>query len=117
MWDFYQEGRLNDQRARQSELASQQSSSRAELQSLKRQVTKVSLVSQALYELVKEETGITDERLRRKISEVDLRDGSEDGELKACPLRCPKCQNTMTAGALFCQFCGAKVAPKYPFEE
>jgi hypothetical protein len=67
-------------------------------------------------ELLRERVGLTDEDLRRKIREVDRRDGAEDGNLKAETLLCPKCGATVTAGALSCQSCGATFAPKYPFE-
>lgn len=117
MWDLFQEIRLNDHRMRQHSIESDTERNRGDLFSLSRQVAKMALVNQALYELLKEKNGITDEDLRRKIREVDQRDGVEDGDLKAAPLRCPKCQSTVTAGALACMACGATVAPKYPYEQ
>lgn len=116
MWDIFQEIRLNDHRARQDSMESKAASLRGDQFDLQRQLAKMALVNQALYELVKEKLAISDEELRRKIREIDVRDGSEDGDLQGPPLRCPKCGSTMTAGALSCQSCGAKVAPRYPFE-
>ena len=66
-------------------------------------------------DLLKEHTAIRDEDLRRKIREIDKRDGVEDGRLLAAPLTCPKCHATVTAGALACLTCGATIAPKYPY--
>ena len=117
MWDIFQELRLNDHRMRQDSIESETDRTRGDLFDLSRQITKMALVNQALYELLKEKSGITDEELRRKIREVDERDGVHDGDLNAAPLRCPKCQSTVTAGALFCMTCGATVAPKYPYEQ
>lgn len=117
MWDIFQEVRLNDHRMRQDSVESDTQRNRGDLFALSKQVAKMALVNQALYELLKEKAGITDEELRRKIREVDTRDGVEDGDLKAPPLRCPKCGSTVTAGALSCMSCGATVAPKYPFDD
>jgi hypothetical protein len=116
MWDIFQEIRLNDQRARQANTDSSLRRTSLDLDDLARQFRKMALVNQALYELLKDRTGISDEDLRRKISEIDLRDGTIDGRLDASPLRCPKCRGAVTAGALSCSNCGVTVAPKYPFE-
>lgn len=108
--------RLNDSRQQQSSLDSRIRQVDGNWADLQKQVNKIALVNQAMYELVRERTGITDEELRRKIREVDQRDGSEDGHINASPLRCPKCGGTVTSGALSCPTCGATVAPKYPYE-
>lgn len=117
MWDIWQEMRLNENRRRQDSVERDVRRSDGNLEDLQRQVDKIALVSQALYELLKDRTGITDEDLRRKIRAVDMRDGSEDGSIKASPLRCPKCGGAVTVGAFSCQVCGATVAPKYPYEQ
>lgn len=116
MWDLFQEIRLNDQSARLDHANSTIKSTSLSLDDLARQVRKMALVNQALYELLKEKNGISDEDLRRKVREIDLRDGAANARLDASPLRCPKCQSAVTAGALSCPSCGATVAPKYPFE-
>lgn len=117
MWNIWQEMRLDENRRRQNSVERDIRRSGGNFSDLQRQVDKMALVNQALYELLRDRTGITDEDLRRKISEVDKRDGAEDGTVKAAPLRCPKCGGAVTVGALSCQTCGATVAPKYPYEE
>lgn len=116
MWDIFQEIRLNNQSARLDDSESSLRRTNLDLDDLARQLRKMALVNQALYELLKDRNGISDEDLRRKVREIDLRDGTADGRLDASPLRCPKCRSTVTAGSLSCQTCGATVAPKYPFE-
>jgi hypothetical protein len=116
MLDIFQEIRLNDLSARQADSNSSLKKTGAELDDIVRQLRKIALVNQALYELLKERTGINDEDLRRKVREIDLRDGIADGRRDASPLRCPKCRTAVTAGALSCPTCGATVAPKYPYE-
>jgi len=115
MWDIFQEIQLNDLRSQQHATDISQRRTDGDLTDLVRQVRKIALVNQALYELLKEKTGITDAELRKKIDEIDQRDGAADGKLSPKPVICPKCGATVTAGALSCQGCGAKVAPKYPF--
>lgn len=116
MWDIFQEIRLNDLRAQQGDTKSSLNSTAGDVDDLHRHVRKLALVSQALYELLKESTGITDEDLRRRIELIDKRDGAADGKLDAAPLKCPKCGGAVTAGGLSCKTCGAMAAPRYPFE-
>ncbi|NWK57819.1 zinc ribbon domain-containing protein [Verrucomicrobiaceae bacterium N1E253] len=117
MWNILQEMRINENQRRNDSIESDIRRSGGDLADLQRQVDKMALVNQALYELLRDRTGITDEDLRRKIRDIDKRDGAEDGKIKASPLRCPKCGGAVTVGALSCQTCGATVAPKYPFEK
>lgn len=117
MWDnIIQDIRLRQLSKKQRESDSSLKRTGNDFDALARQVRKMALVNQALFELIQEKTGIRDEDLRRKIREIDLRDGAADGRLDASPLRCPKCRGAVTAGALSCPTCGATVAPKYPFE-
>jgi hypothetical protein len=115
-WDAFQQYRIDQLSARQADADVKGRSVEREFRYLERQMGKMALVNQALFELLKAETGITDEDLRRKVREIDLRDGIEDQQLVAGPLTCPKCRAAMTAGALSCPQCGATVAPAYPFE-
>lgn len=101
----------------QDDLDSNLATTDARLRDLAQTVRKMAVANQALLELLQEKTQLTDEELRLKIEEVDLRDGRKDGKLSAAPLICPKCGFNVTAGALSCQTCGAKLAPKYPFED
>ena len=115
-WDFTQEIRLNDLRKRQSDASARATEIGGDIADVTSQVQKMALVNQALYEILKERVGITDEELRRKIREIDLRDGKEDFRATPKPVRCPKCGNMVAEGSLNCKQCGATVAPKYPFE-
>lgn len=114
--DIYFQSRINDIGQRQSDLKSDSASLGYEIKQLRRIVSKMALANQALYEILQTKTGITDEELRLKIREIDKRDGAEDGEVRASPLKCPKCGTIVTAGALKCTSCQATIAPKYPFE-
>ncbi|MBK1826241.1 zinc ribbon domain-containing protein [Haloferula rosea] len=117
MYDYIASGIYASQlKQGQDALGSDLGSTNAQLRSLTDLVRKMALVNQALLELMKEKTGLSDEELRLKVREVDLRDGYEDGKLTAGPVVCPKCGFNVTAGSLSCQTCGAKIAPKYPYE-
>jgi len=116
MWDFFQEMRLNDVSQQSKDNKSHVRENQGEIFDQSMMLKKMAMVNQALYEILKERVGITDEELRRKIREIDLRDGVENGSVSVPPLKCPQCEGRVTAGALNCQSCGAMVAPEYPFK-
>lgn len=115
MWDFFQEIQLNDLRKRQSDVESATRGARFDRESVEHRLAKLELVCQSLYEILREKGGVSDEELRRKVREIDARDGSADQRMAPGPVTCPKCGAATTAGALNCPQCGATVAPKYPF--
>ena len=57
------------------------------------------IISEAIWELLKEKVGLTDEDLVKKVREIDLRDGVLDGRVKPePPIACPKCGKKMKRG-------------------
>lgn len=74
---------------------------------LKRRIDALTLASQALWEIVREQTGLDDEAVILKMQEIDLRDGVADGRISQPPVACPKCSRNNRAGRNSCIYCGA----------
>ena len=75
----------------------------------------LALITRALFELLEESTGVSEEQLRAKITEIDLRDGQADGRMSPRPTKCPKCDAMMSPRFGRCLFCGEqdKSAPVF----
>ncbi len=80
------------------------------IRQLERQLNKTSLASQAMWELFREVTGLTDERILAKMEEIDLRDGQRDGTIGVQILDCPGCGRKTNSRRHTCVFCGADTA-------
>jgi len=109
LWDLiqhYQIGQL-DKRLDlvQNSSADEIAARRANLH-LTEKVEALALVSRALFELLRETTGVSEDRLRAKITEIDLRDGQADGKMTPIPKKCPKCEAMMSPRFGRCLFCG-----------
>ncbi len=80
---------------------------------LKGDVERLMLITEALWELLREEHGCTDEQLIAKITEIDLRDGKLDGRVstKAQPRACPQCGRVIMRDRTQCAYCGAEAGP------
>ena len=68
----------------------------------------LSLVCSAMWELLREKNGLTEEDLMAKVREVDLRDGVADGKVTKQVLKCVKCGRTMSPRHKKCLYCGAE---------
>ena len=65
------------------------------------------LVNSAMWELLAEKTGLTENDLVAKVAEIDARDGVADGKLTYTPVKCPQCQRTIFPKQEKCLYCGA----------
>ncbi len=82
-----------------------------ELDYLRQRIDKMVLVNCAMWELLKEKTGLTDIELKSKVLEVDARDGNVDGKVGATTRYCKNCGKTMHPKHAHCLYCGRDSAP------
>jgi hypothetical protein len=79
-------------------------------------VDRLVLIVEAMWSLL-EETGLTEEQLLAKISELDTADGVADGRITRAPTTCPACGSASPAGRTTCQVCGGPLDVTDPFAE
>ena len=73
---------------------------------LRHQVERLSLLNQALWELIRGKAGLTDADLERMANEIDLRDGVADGKIGGGAVACPTCHRVSNAKHFKCLYCG-----------
>ena len=88
---------------------------RTEAELLKADVERLLMVTEALWMMLKEQHGYTEEDLIKRIREIDMRDGKLDGRVAKEPQKtCPKCNRVLIRNQSKCLYCGAEV-PQAPF--
>lgn len=70
------------------------------------ELDRLKMMNQAMWELLKEHTGITEEQFNKKVQEVDMRDGIADGSMTTRPLQCPGCNRVSNSRHYRCLYCG-----------
>jgi len=77
-----------------------------DIQDLTHELQRLKLLNQALWEMLREQMGWSDEQLEQKALEIDLRDGVQDGRISDAALRCPQCGRTSSSRHWRCLYCG-----------
>lgn len=80
------------------------------------QINKMVLINQAFWELVRDNTGLTEEDLINKIQEIDLRDGTEDGKITPTTNTCSECDRINSSKRFKCIYCGTDLFKRNVFE-
>lgn len=76
-------------------------------------IERLLLLTEALWNVIKEEHGLEDDELVRRVLEVDLRDGRIDGRVGAKPPEdCPHCNRPVSSDRRYCLYCGEPVPVK-----
>jgi len=75
---------------------------------LEHQLQRVNLLNQALWELLRDNYGLSEEALTAKVEDVDLRDGVKDGRITDTAVACPQCGRVSNSKHYKCLYCGVK---------
>jgi len=89
----------------------------AEIRMLRLDVERLLMITEALWALLKEQHGYTDDELIKRVNAIDLRDGVLDGQVatELSPV-CPECHRQQPIKHRpTCLYCGSLIAPEDPF--
>lgn len=96
------EGQLASQRA-----AAVAETARSQVDKMQADLDRLMLCTQALWEILKEEHGYTEEQLIKRITEIDMQDGKLDGKVAPQgPVSCPQCARINRRNRAACLYCG-----------
>jgi hypothetical protein len=74
------------------------------------------MIVEAMWNMLEATQGFTTEDLKKRITEIDMRDGQLDGQVKSTgPKPCPECGRPVTRNRPFCIYCGKRFTPE-PFD-
>ena len=98
--------------------AAESKAARAEekVRALSDEIERLLMITEALWEILKEQHGYTDDDLAHKIRDIDLRDGKLDSRVAPSGVaQCPTCNRTLEKNRSYCIYCGQAVT-RDPFE-
>ena len=90
-------------------------SAKRETEYLKHDINRLYMITEALWQMLKENCGVDEDELLKQIIKIDMRDGRLDGKTPPTkPRKCPECGRTISKKHILCIYCG-KAVKKDPF--
>ncbi len=81
-----------------------------EAEYLKHDIDRLYMITEALWQMLKENCNIDDDELLKRVMKIDMKDGRLDGRTAPGPPRkCTKCGRTMSKKNISCIYCGTPV--------
>lgn len=117
IFDVYQQGKLAELGSLQANTDHRVTSTADKLRNLEQRYERMTLVTNALWQLLKAHTGLMDADLKKYIEKVDLSDGVKDGKLtrNKGAIDCTHCSRRVLKSATVCAWCGGKLTSGDPF--
>lgn len=109
-WDLQQQRRINELESKVSRQVPTSQDPKYMLEEFQGRIDRLSIICLALWKLLQEKTGITDEELLAKVTEIDLSDGKLDGKVQKQASKCPQCNRTISIKHKRCLYCGYEIA-------
>lgn len=116
IWDLYQQQQINEAGRAAERAVSKTERQSNDIDELKKHVERLSLASQAMWEILRNSIGFTEADLETKILEIDARDGRIDGKINTPPINCHSCGRTTSSRRDTCVMCGAPTPRPHQFE-
>ena len=106
--DTFQEYQIGRAKSIANETQLRSHANATDLNYVDKKLDNLILITQAIWELL-EESGMTESQLEKKIQEIDMRDGIEDGKVGHGLDACPECGKKPKIRRANCFWCGAKL--------
>ena len=116
IWRAYQQGQIAEAKTDAIEAKQQAAQYSDRVRALEAQVAHMALACQAMWELLRERTGISESELLTRMNQVDLRDGSQDGRMTPMLIHCPTCGKPANSKTAKCMYCGAEIPKSHVFQ-
>lgn len=116
-WDLYQESRISEAQSGAEVARSTSERLRRDVDQMRRRMDAMALACQAMWEILRDQVGVSEDALMQKMQEIDLRDGTADGRMTPQRLTCPGCSKLNNTTRSECVYCGAKLPVQHVFQK
>ena len=116
LWDLLQDFEIQDAKHEARSAADRANDSEGRVVGIQAQVDRLTLASQAMWELLQEHTGLKESQLKAKMVDIDSRDGAQDGKIGVKAVCCPHCGKMTSGQRGRCVYCGKAVQGGHIFK-
>ncbi len=116
IWEAYQQSSIASAERKAQRAQSKADQYADDIARIRRHVDRLSLACQAMWELLRDHSDLTEEDIEAKILEIDGRDGQVDGKIGMQQVDCPSCDRPTNSSRSSCVMCGAPLERQHKFE-
>lgn len=116
LWDAVQQRQIQNTQTDILNVKEKVIQNRDQTYDLTKKIDRLTLATQAMWELMRDRFGIEESELINKVVEIDLRDGRKDGKITSQARCCPSCKRPMSSKSSTCAFCNYTTSKKHAFE-
>jgi len=109
LWNIIQHYQIKEARNEARSASDRASRQETKVANGNDRIERLMLATQAMWELVREHTGLTDTHLLAKMEEIDGRDGMQDQKIGVEIIDCPHCGRKTNTRSGTCIYCGKAV--------
>jgi hypothetical protein len=99
-----------------TEATNRAESAEMRVRELEHRVERLALACNAMWSLMRSQSGLTDQQLQDKIKQMDTADGVGDGRLGHNLVQCPNCGRSVSPRRGKCIYCGSNCGDQSAFE-
>jgi len=116
MWELLQQQQIYEAKGDARKAVSKIDNLETKVGIAEDRIERLSLACQAMWELLRDHTGVTEEQLYDKVLEIDVRDGALDGKIETEVINCPHCARKTSTHRMRCIYCGKGIRSNHPFK-
>jgi hypothetical protein len=116
IWEAYQQTKIASAERTAERAMSKADRYAEDIAGIRRHLDRLSLACQAMWELLRDHSNLTEENIESKILEIDARDGKVDGKIATQLANCSSCGKPTNTRRLTCVMCGAPMKRQHQFE-
>jgi hypothetical protein len=116
LWEFQQQRGITAASSSAAKAGSKATQAQIQVRQLEDRLDKLSLICMAMWQLLSEQTALTEEQLMARIAEIDLQDGKADGKVSKTVAQCRQCGRVMSRTHSSCMYCGTDKLELGPFD-
>lgn len=116
LWDLHQQRRINEVEDGANDAARKATDFQERVRFLEDRIDRTLLTNMAMWSLLRDAMGLTDQDLIARVQQIDLEDGVADGKVtRSGPKTCSRCQRAFSPRHRRCLYCGHEATTGTPF--
>ncbi len=108
-WALHHSGIASYAQASATDASNRAREARTKVDELETKCDKALLVCEAMWTLLRDKLGVTEQELVDRVNEIDLSDGKLDGKVRRPAVECTKCHRKVARRFQRCVYCGCAV--------